>query len=260
MKPDQETTLITGASAGIGRELALVFARHGHPLILVARRKAELETLADELADCPGGRPTVMPADLLANNAVDQLIEQLDQRNLKVDILVNNAGMLFNGDFGDIPLENHLRMLQLNMAVPVALSHRLLPGMKERGHGRILNVASTSAFQPVPKLAAYGASKSFVLALSEAMSVELAGSGVTVTSVCPGFTQTDMLTGVKDAKIPQAATMQPEAVAREAYAACMAGRVVNVPGLLNRLGAELVRHPPRWMVRTVGGLLARRFG
>jgi len=178
-------------------------------------------------------------------------------------VLVNNAGLMEMGRFAEIDLEKHERLLQLNVLVLTSLTHRLMQPMIARGHGRILNVASTSSFQPVPSLALYAASKAFVLSLTESLSEELKDTGVTTTALCPGFTRTDMLDSARDEheaaqRIPDFILSDVEDVAREGYEACMAGRTIVVPGLPNQLAASLVPLYPRWLVRAVGGFVGRR--
>lgn len=257
------TALVTGASAGIGSGLAKVFAENGFDLVLVARRKAELEALAESCRHEHGVRAEAIPMDLLAPDAPAQLALQLEEAGLAVDVLVNNAGLMEMGRFAEIDLAKHERLLQLNVLVLTSLTHQLLQPMVERGHGRILNVASTSSFQPVPSLAVYAASKAFVLSLTESLSEELKGTGVTTTCLCPGFTRTDMLEGARDEheaaeRIPDMLLSEVEDVARAGYEACMADQTIVVPGLPNRLGASLVQLYPRWLVRTVGGFVGRR--
>jgi short-subunit dehydrogenase len=255
--------LITGASGGIGRELALVFADHEFDLVVVARRAAELEELAEQCRAQHRARTHVMPMDLLAPDASAELVRKLEDEGLVVDVLVNNAGLMEMGAFADIGIEQHERLVQLNVAVLTSLTRRLLPGMIERGHGRILNVASTSSFQPVPAMALYAASKAFVLSLSESLSEELKGTGVTVTALCPGVTKTDMYERAYGehamvGNLPGLFLSDAHDVAREGYEACVAGRAVVVPGLPNRLMASAVQFYPRWLVRGVGGLVGRR--
>jgi short-subunit dehydrogenase len=176
---------------------------------------------------------------------------------------VNNVGVIEAGAFRDIGLERHLRLIQLNVAVLTELSYRFLTPMLARGHGRILNVASLAAFQPVPTLALYAATKSFVLSLTESLSEELKGTGVSVTALCPGLTRTDMVEHAKQASLlarqtPGFLISDPRAVAREGVDACLSGRVIAVPGHLNWVTANLVRLYPRWLVRGVSGLVGRR--
>jgi hypothetical protein len=258
-----ETVLVTGASAGIGLSLAKLFAEEGFDLVLVARRKAELEALAESCRREHGVRADAIPMDLLASDAPAQLMGRLEADDLAIDVLVNNAGLMEMGRFAQIDAEKHERLLHLNVLVLTSLTHRVVQSMLARGHGRILNVASTSSFQPVPSLALYAASKAFVLSLSESLSEELKGTGVTVTALCPGFTRTDMLDraqGEHEAaqSIPAFMLSDVDSVARAGYEACMAGQAVVVPGLPNRLAASLVQLYPRWLVRTVGGFVGRR--
>ncbi len=263
MTKTPDTVLITGASGGIGLELALEFASHGFDLILVARREAELEALAKRVRREHGVRATVVPADLLVPDAAANLVKTLEGLDLVVDILVNNAGLMDMGGFANLEVGRHERLLQLNVVVLTSLTRRLLPAMLDRGRGRIMNVGSTSAFQPVPSMAVYAASKAFVLSFSESLSEELKGTGVTVTALCPGITKTDMYErahGEHDVvqNIPGSFLSSVEDVAREGYEACVAGQVLVVPGLPNRLVASAVQLYPRWLVRTVGGFVGRR--
>lgn len=259
----QECALITGASGGIGLELAEVFARHGFDLIVVARRETQLEALAERCRKEHGVAVRVLPIDLIAPDAPAKLVRQLEDEGLTVDVLVNNAGLMDVGRFADIGIDAHERLIQLNIAVLSSLTRRLLPAMLERGRGRILNVASTSSFQPVPSMALYAASKAFVLSLSESLSEELKGSGVSVTALCPGITKTDMyersLSEHEAARnVPELFLSEVDDVAREGYEACMAGRPVVIPGLPNRLLASAVQFYPRWLVRSIGGLVGRQ--
>ena len=254
------TVLVTGASAGIGRELALFFAERGHDLIVVARRQTELEQLADEILQETEREATVLPADLLAPSAAESLLEQVEELGLEVDVLVNNAGVLEAGAFVEQDFARIERMLQLNVLALTSLAHRCLGPMVERGTGRILNVASLGAFQPVPGIAAYAATKAYVLSLTEALSQELRGTGVTVSALCPGVTDTDMVSGASeqvDMDVPPGLAMTPRAVAEAGYRACMAGRVIEVPGVANELVANWTRFQPRWLVRGVAGFFGR---
>ncbi len=263
MARERQTALITGASGGIGHELALVFAEHGFDLALVARRQAELEVLAEHCRRDHGVGADVLAMDLLAPDAPGLLVQRVEEADLHIDVLVNNAGLLDMGRFAEIDVTRHERLLQLNVVVLASLTRRLLPAMIDRGHGRILNVASTSSFQPVPSLALYAASKAFVLSFSESLSEELKGTGVTVTALCPGVTRTDMYERTQDehesaAMVPGIFVSEVGDVAREGYEACVSGRAVVVPGLPNRLVASAVQLYPRWLVRSIGGLVGRR--
>lgn len=256
----RQTALITGASAGIGAEIARVFAEDGYDLVLVARRLDAMQSLQEELENTCGVSIRAVSADLADPEAPAQLFNQLAGAGLEVDVLVNNAGILFDGNFHDIALEDHLRLVQLNISALIALTHLFLAPMRARKRGRIVNIASTSAFQPVPALAVYAASKSFVLSMTEAMSEELKGSGVGMTAICPGFTATDMVSGINDerwAKLADSVAMPPRQVAEETLRACKKGRVVHVNGPLNRVGASFVQYQPRWLVRTIIGYTSR---
>lgn len=255
--------LITGASAGIGRELAGVFAGRGFDLVVVARRTGELETLAESLRAEHGAGVTVVTRDLSRPSAPQRLFETVRREGIDVEVLVNNAGASAYGDFTDIPLERHLALVQLNIAALTALTHLFLPAMIARGHGRVLNVSSVSAFQPVPTIAVYAATKAYVLSLSEALAVELRGTGVTVTACCPGFTETAMVhtesvTTGRAAALPGLLVGDAAQVAREAFEACMRGDAVHVDGLINQAATLWMQHQPRWLGRAIAGWVRQR--
>lgn len=263
MTQNGETALITGASGGIGFELARNFARNGFDLIIVARRQSLLEQLAERCRNDDGVDVHVVPMDLLVPGSPAKLVQQLEDSGLGVDVLVNNAGLMDMGNFAEIEIDRHQRLLELNVMVLTLLTRRLVSGMIERRRGRILNVASTSSFQPVPSMALYAASKAFVLSFSESLSEELKGTGVTVTALCPGITKTEMFDRAHEEhararSVPEFLLSDVEAVAREGYEACVAGRAVSVPGLPNQLLASAVGFYPRWIVRGIGGLIGRR--
>jgi len=255
--------LITGASAGIGAELAREFAKHGHKLVLVARSKDKLDALAGELNAAHDTDAVVVVADLSTAEGPAALVESLDKQAVEIDILVNNAGVLEVGPFADAPAEIYQRMVALNVAALTALTSLLLPPMIERRFGRILNVASLAAFQPVPSMAVYAATKAYVLSLTEALSEELRGTGVRTTALCPGLTDTDMVTSMKAqsktaARTPSVLISDPKDVARQGYSATMAGRVIQVPGMANQVTAAWSQVTPRWLTRTITGLTTRQ--
>jgi len=259
----RETVLITGASSGIGRELARVFAAAGCDLVVVARRQAALEELAEEIRQGNGPRVTVVAKDLLAPTAAAELFAYVRESALDVDVLVNNAGVLEVGLFHESEAARLQDLIHLNVAVLTALTRLFLDPMLERGRGRIINVASLAAFQPVPSMAVYAATKAFVLSLSESLSEELRGTGVTVTAVCPGITDTEMVQTARErgaAEVPPLLTMSAAQVARAAFRASRSGRVIEVPGMANEMVANWVRFQPRWLVRAVGGVFGRQFG
>ncbi len=255
--------LITGASAGIGRELAFQFAKNGHDLILVARTESALEDLRIELEDVHKISALVMPQDLSAANGPQKLLAQVKKQKEEIGILVNNAGVLEAGPFAELDTKKAQRMVQLNVLALTTLTNLVVPQMVARGSGRILNVASTASFQPIPMLGLYAATKAFVLSLTEAISQELVGTGVTITALCPGITKTDMVANVQEdssmmAQMPEFFMSDPEDVAKRGYKACMAGRVIEVPGFANQVGAAWSQMQPKWLVRNVVGFLSRQ--
>ena len=258
-----KTALVTGASAGIGRELARVFASHAFDLVLVARSATRLEELASELRERCGVRVTPLPIDLVAPGAPQALFEELRERGIAVEILVNNAGTLEFGPMVELPVERLLEMVNLNVAALTVLMRLFIEPMIEGGGGRVLNVGSIVGFQPGPSMAVYAATKSYILSLSEALSEELRDSGISVTALCPGFTTTQMadkITWIESwlARAPAAVMMDPVDVAREGYDACMAGVPIRVPGVSNQIVMRILSVQPRWLLRVLGGILARR--
>jgi short-subunit dehydrogenase len=255
----ERTVLITGASAGIGRELSKVFAREGHDLVLVARSSDKLRELASSLSDRYGVEAVPLAYDLSRPDAPEALFAALEKLGIQIDVLLNNAGVLSDGNFVNTGWSRYLELLQLNVMAPAALSHLFLPPMLERGHGKIMNVASIAAFQPLPRLALYSASKAFLLHFTEALSEELRGSGVTATALCPGFTETDMLSDRQPGWPPPFAVGRAEEVALEGYRACMSGVPVHVNGAANQFLTQMVRLQPRWLVRALTGMAARAY-
>lgn len=253
------TALVTGASAGIGRELALLLARDGHHLVLVARDERRLQDLAAELGARWATVSTVIPCDLAVAGGASTLMERVTAAGLEVDVLVNNAGIGAAGGFGEVPLARQLALLQLNVVSLTELAHRCLPGMLARRRGRILNVASTAAFQPGPFLATYYASKAYVLSLSEALAEETRGSGVTVTALCPGPTRTEFFARarIRESTLARGAVMDAATVAAAGYAGMRRGDRVVVPGAANRALGALVRIAPRGVVTRVVARLNR---
>lgn len=262
MTEKQQRTLITGASAGIGEALAWQFARHGHDLILVARSVDKLEALADALTAEHAVNVAVYPADLSKRGAAGKLFRALQADGLAVDILVNNAGVIQHGRFVEMSPSEHQRIVQLNTASLSDMLAWFVPPMAEQGSGRVLNVASSAAFQPVPSLATYAATKAFVLSLSEALGEELRDSGVTVTALCPGLTDTNMVAQVKAGsegmkRFPDMLISDVEEVAKEGFEACMAGAPIVVPGRFNQAAVVATRALPRWLVRRMMGAAGR---
>lgn len=261
MSTTRPVALITGASAGIGAAFAEVFAAHQHDLVLVARSREKLEALADTLVRRHRIRCTVVVSDLARPESPQEIFDTVTAHGLSVDILVNNAGLLNRGPFDTIDLNDHLQLIQVNITACTALAWLFLKPMLARGHGRILNVASTSSFQPIPMLAGYAASKAYLLSFSEALWIETQGTGVTVTALCPGFTNTDMI--AKDSPgqsmhVPFIKNMSAEEVAREGFDACMSGEPIFVNGTANRILAEVARIQPRSWRRWLALQVAKR--
>ncbi|HEY8793823.1 MAG TPA: SDR family oxidoreductase, partial [Gemmatimonadaceae bacterium] len=251
--------LVTGASSGIGADLARELARHGHDLVLTARRAPELEALAAELRAL-GAAATVITKDLSVPGAARELAATVERAGMQIDVLVNNAGF---GDVGAFVHEDPDRidaMLQVNVAALTALTRAMLPGMVARKRGRIMFVSSTAAFQPGPNMATYCATKAYVLSLGEAIARELRGTGVTLTTLCPGATVTgfaaesgaESLPLFKSKLVPK---MTSAAVARAGYDEMMRGKPVLVTGFVNKIVAFSGPVFPRFIVFPIAKLL-----
>jgi short-subunit dehydrogenase len=261
MTRTQKTALVTGASAGIGRELARLAAKDGHDLVVVARRRDRLEELAAELTAAHGVQVMVIDADLADRVTPANIVERLRAENKPVDFLINNAGFGTCGPFAKAVLDREVEMIHLNIRALVQLTHGFLPEMLARKSGRILNVASVAGFVPGPYMATYYASKSFVLSFTEALASELNGTGVSITASCPGPTETEFsaIAGSSTSKLFQRGVAGSAPVALHAYRAMMAGRVVALPGLMNKLIAQSTRIAPRvWLRAIVAGLNRKR--
>ena len=246
------TALVTGASSGIGEAIARQLAQAGDNLILVARNEVRLKKIARELSRQFEVRVDVLAIDLVAGDAVRALMRNLDGAD--IDVLVNNAGYGLHGEFIDMDEAKLIGMLQLNVVALTHLTRLLLPGMVRRHRGRILNVASTAGFQPGPLMAAYCATKAYVLSFSEALYAELAGSGVTVTTLCPGATRTGFDAAANASKIrlfQSKGVMDAETVARFAVRGLLNGKRRVIPGLTNRILAHSVGMMPRRLVLSV---------
>lgn len=244
------TALVTGASGGIGKELAIECAADGHDVVLVARDERALGEVAEEIEAHYQVRTHVLRCDLTEVGAPTRLVDRLRSQNLTVDILINNAGFGALGPFLAIDLATQLRMIELNITVLTALSRLLAPGMVERKRGFILNVASTAAFQPGPLMAVYYASKAYVLSLSEALSNELKGTGVRVTALCPGPTRSEFqaAAGMGDVKMLRRPLMDATSVARIGYRGMKRGKRIVIPGFLNKVAAQAYRVAPRGLL------------
>lgn len=252
-----ETVLITGASSGIGRELARLFAADGAELVLIARSEGRLHELADELAVEHGVTAQVVPADLSQPSGPDEIMAALAQRHIEVDVLVNSAGFGAHGPVAGLGAGRQLEMIEVNVAALTRLTALLLPGMLGRHRGAILNVASTAAFAPGPNQAVYCATKAYVLSFTEALAEEVRGSGVRVCCLAPGATDTGFAAqaGMGSTPLFRWGVMDARRVARAGHNGLREGRTLVIPGLLNQAMAFSVRLSPRALVTKVSGYL-----
>jgi short-subunit dehydrogenase len=245
------TALITGASAGLGVDFARLFAADGYDLVLAARRAAPMDALAGELVAAHGIKADVVPIDLSKPDAADELVQAIESRGLEIDALVNNAGFGVLGRFIESEAAAQRDMVAVNVAALTRLTRLLLPGMIARGHGRIMNLASVAGFFPGPHMAVYFATKAYVVSFSEALAEELKGTGVTVTCVCPGSTETEFhaVAGMSNPRSGGGSMMMASApVARAGYLATMRGRRLIVTGAPNKLTVFAARLMPRGLM------------
>jgi short-subunit dehydrogenase len=249
MGTTDKTALVTGASAGLGAEFTKLFAANGHDVVLVARRRDKLETLAREIEKQHGVRATVLAEDLTVAGAAERIEKALADRGIPIEFLVNNAGFATTGPFADADLGRELAMVTVNVTTLVHLTRLLLPAMIARKSGRILNIGSTAGFVPGPFMASYYASKAFVNSFTQALGYELRGTGVTATASCPGATATEFaaVAGTARSRLFQGAVMGAPEVAAHAYRAMMAGHPMAIPGIKNKLQIESLRLAPRSM-------------
>jgi len=257
--PALEHALITGASSGLGALFARELAADGWPLVLVARRGERLETLAAELRAAHGGYVLTIATDLTEPGAVRRLVADLGRRGLPIGRLINNAGDGERGAFAELSLPRELEIMRLNMEVVVELTHRLLPGMRARKKGDVLNVASLAAFQPGPLMAVYYATKAFVLAFSEALHEELKPDGIVVTALCPGPLDTALVdrSGLRDRPVYRLLGRRPLPVVQAGLRALDRGQAVVLPGALVRLTAASMRFMPPGLPRKIAHALQR---
>lgn len=256
------TALVTGASGGIGEELARLFAADGHDLVLVARSRDKLARLAEELQAKHGIEARVLAADLARVEAPREIFEELEGASVTVDALVNNAGFGSYGLFAETDLKSELDLLQVNIVALTHLTKLFLPPMLARRRGYVMNVASTAAFQPGPLMAVYYASKAYVLSLSEALTNECRGTGVVVSALCPGPTETGFVAaapGMSESKLFDRTVMDARTVAEAGYRGLLAGRAIVIPGWRNNLLARSIGLFPRGLVtKVVRGIQEKR--
>jgi hypothetical protein len=262
MSASNRLALVTGASQGIGRAIALELARRGYALVVTARNAEALESLRREAGALNGGACTVVAVDLLAPDAVERIAAAVEAAGAPLQVLVNNAGQGLWGLFGELPIEDQHRMMQLNMDLPVRLTHRLLPLLRAQREAYILNVASMVAYHALASMAVYSGSKAFMLRWSRSLRLELKDSGVSVTCVCPGsvitgFTERAGMTAMDD--LARKFGTPPEPVAKSAVEALFKGRAEVVPGLLNRITAGLQGLLPTALVESAAsGIYLKR--
>ena len=250
----KKTALITGASGGIGYEFAKLFARNGYNLVLVARSKQKLIQVADNLKEQFGISIKIIAKDLAIPTSPEEIFTEVQQESINIQVLVNNAGFATYGFFSETNLDAELQMMQVNVVSLTHLTKLFLNNMLKQGEGKILNVASTAAFQPGPLMAVYYATKAYVLSFSEAIANELSGSGVTVTALCPGPTESGFQkrANMEQSKLVSGKKiMDAETVAIIGYHGLMKNERVVIPGLKNQLLALSIRFTPRNMVTQI---------
>jgi len=255
----QGTTLITGASSGLGARFALAVAAQGQDVILVARRADRLAQLARTIKDRHGVAADVVASDLAVPGAPAKLIAEIGKRGLAVNTLINNAGFGARGAFVEIDRALQARMIDLNCRALMELCHAVLPGMIQMGSGGILNVASTAAFQPGPWMTVYYATKAFVLSFSEGLHEEAKGQGVRVSALCPGPTRTEFaeVAAMGDSALFKRFASDPEGVVKDGLKALAANKAVKISGAMNGVMAESIRLTPRGMARRIAGSLQK---
>lgn len=254
------TALVTGASAGIGLELARMFAADKHNLVLVARRREKLEELAAAWTQEFGVKVTVVEADLSQAQAPQSVFAATQAAGIEVDYLVNNAGFGTNGAFWELDAQRELEQIQVNVTSLVHLTHLFLPAMVARKTGAVLNIASTAGFQGGPFMATYYATKAFVVTFTEALAVELHGTGVTATAHCPGATYSEFAktAGTDKTRLFQrSGVATSQAVAADAYRAMLSGRPIRIHGLMNKIGVFGTRFAPRAVSAAIAAKLNR---
>jgi len=252
-------TLVTGASTGIGRELALIAASKGCSVVLVARNEDKLSELARSIREAHGVRAEVVALDLSDPEAPVALFREMKRREIEIEVLINNAGFGSLGRFHETPIDRQLEMLRLNVAALTHLTHLFLPPMLERRRGRILNVASMAGLQPGPWMTVYYASKAYVFSFTEAIAEELRATGVTSTALLPGPTRTEFQSraDMAGSRLIRLGMANARSVAEAGYRGMEAGRVMVIPGISNKALSLVVRLSPRWAVRRVVSWLNR---
>jgi short-subunit dehydrogenase len=254
----KELALVTGASAGIGQAIARALARDGYDLVLVARDQSRLEAFAKELDGHYGTRSEVLPADLCAPDELARVEARIGAEPV-IDVVVNNAGFGTFGRFYELPVDNEVRQVQLNIVALLRCTHAAAVAMVARGRGRILNVSSIAGAQPIPGNATYSGTKAFVTNFGESLHEELRGTGVTLTTLCPGFTRTEFQerSGFDPGRVPSFAWQNADEVATVAVEAMKKGRATVVPGALNKVTAAVSYATPHAITRRIAGSVIR---
>jgi short-subunit dehydrogenase len=252
------TTLITGASSGIGEVFARKLAAQGHNLLLVARSEDKLINLCNELGRSQSTHAQYVAMDLSERDAPAQLFAETQARELEIDFLINNAGFGSMGDFSTLDLDHEMNMIDLNVRSLVELTHRFLVPMRERKRGSIINVASTAGFQPVPFMTTYAATKAFVLSFSEALAEENRPFGIKIMALCPGVTDTNFFDAAKIQRPPARISQTPEAVVETALRALARGKSSVISGWTNFIMVQSERLTPRSVVTRIAGTMMRK--
>ncbi|MBI2620202.1 MAG: SDR family oxidoreductase [Ignavibacteriales bacterium] len=256
-----KTALVTGASSGIGYDLASLLAQNGYNVILVARSKEKLQALAHQAREMFGVSAKVIAKDLSDPSVPAQIFKELKRENISVDVLINNAGFGSLGAFVSLPTEEQLSQIRLNVLALVHLTKMFLPAMVQQGRGHVLNVASTAGFQAGPLMVSYYATKAFVISFSVGLAHEVRRSGVSVSVLCPGPTATgfQIRAGIRRNPLLQFTGLDSRIVARAGYEGMMAGKTIIVPGVLNKLGTIVVRlFPMNFVARIVGTIQEKK--
>ena len=253
MKMADETALITGASSGIGLELARLFAADDSNLVLVARREDRLRALADELKSEFGADVFILPKDLSEKNAPKEIFDALQKENIQIDVVVNNAGFGTRGAVAEIDTDTQIDMIQVNVVALTHLTRLFLPGIIERGRGGILNVGSLAGFQPGPNLAVYYATKAYVLSFTEALSEEIKNPDIKITCLAPGPVRTEFgsKSDLDDSLLFKLSLMDAEPVVKAGYEGFRKGKVIVLPGIKQKIIPFLLRFTPRFLVRKI---------
>lgn len=248
-----ETVLITGASSGIGLELARLFAADDSNLVLVARREDRLRALADELKSEFGVDVFILPKDLSEKNAPKEIFDTLQKENIQIDVVVNNAGFGTRGAVAEIDADTQIDMIQVNVVALTHLTRLFLPGIIERGRGGILNVGSLAGFQPGPNLAVYYATKAYVLSFTEALSEEIKNPNIKITCLAPGPVRTEFgsKSDLDDSLLFKLSLMDAEPVVKAGYEGFRKGKVIVLPGFKQKIIPFLLRFAPRFLVRKI---------